>query len=207
MGYRAFTIAELKSRFGVRFEEGRPLFADVPPLPASDFLKTTLAENIPLALAISTEKARSEMIIAPILLEVRRRAGVPLSFFSGTEFDVDSDQGLNGECDFLLSRSSEQLTVEAPVVAMIVNAKNDNIKSGLPECVAQLIAAQLFNRSRDRECVPIFGAVTTGSSWQFLRLNSDVVSIDGIEFYITEVDRILGVFVTMTRAADSPIGG
>src|SRR4051794_32757832 len=124
---REFSLDELKQRFGLRVAEGPDVFADTPPAEATPRLRETLAENLPLALAISTEKARSELIIAPILVELRRQFGRKISLFSGVEFIVDEAQGLNGVCDFLLSLSPEQLTIESPVVA-VVEAKNENMK-------------------------------------------------------------------------------
>ena len=135
----------------------------------SDFLTQTLTENIPLAVAISTEKARSELIIAAVLLEARRQVQRRVSLFSGVEFTVDPSQGLNGVYDFLFSLSQEQLTIEAPVVS-VVEAKNDSLKSGLGQCMAEMVAASLFNKQKRRELPRVYGVVTTGSLWKFLQL-------------------------------------
>src|SRR4051794_10767918 len=82
MSYSDFSLELLKDRFGLRIDEGRNLFSKVEPVEITEGLATTLEETVPLALAIGTEKARSELIIAPVLLEVRRRAGVASSLFS-----------------------------------------------------------------------------------------------------------------------------
>jgi hypothetical protein len=76
---------------------------------------------------VDTEKARSEVIINPVLLEVRRILNLQISVFSGEEFNVDVSVGLNGVCDFLISRSPEQLTVEAPAI-VVVEAKKSDLK-------------------------------------------------------------------------------
>jgi hypothetical protein len=81
-----------------------------------------------VALAINTEKARSEFIIAPVLLELRRLVGDRLGLFSGVPLEGDAARGLNGICDFLLTTSGRQLVVTTPVVA-IIEAKNDNLLS------------------------------------------------------------------------------
>jgi hypothetical protein len=107
------------------------------------FLKY-LQNNIPLAQAISTKKAKSEMIIAPVLIEVRRLLDNKISLFSGIDFNVDIEQGLNRFCDFLISLSSQQLYVKSPIVAL-VEAKNDNLKQGLAQCIAEMIAANKLN--------------------------------------------------------------
>lgn len=86
MTYSDFTLSKFKKSFSIRIDEETYLCADIKPLQASDKLKNSLEETTELALAINTEKARSEMIITPILLEVRRRANYPISLFSGTDF-------------------------------------------------------------------------------------------------------------------------
>src|SRR5262249_8767353 len=151
-----------------------------------------------LALAISTEKARSEMIIAPVLIEVRRQCEHQVSLFSGIELNVDPERGLKGVCDFLLSRSAEQLTLEAPVVA-VVEAKNENMRQGIGQCIAEMLAAQVFNRQRKQELPTVYGVVTTGSNWRFLILRDKVVVADLTEYFIREVDRIVGILVGMLR--------
>src|SRR5947209_11638218 len=169
MAYNDFTLEALKRQFGLRTAEGSDLFGRVPPATVSDLLRETLRENVPLALDISTEKARSELIVAPVLMETRRQLGHRISLFSGVEFNVDVEQGLRGVCDFLLSLSPEQLAIEAPVVT-IVEAKNENVKQGIVQCVAEMLAAQRFNEDRGNAIASIFGAVTTCSNWTFLRL-------------------------------------
>jgi hypothetical protein len=88
-----------------------------------------------MALAVGTEKARAELLIAPILLEVHGQLQQRFSLFSGIEFNVDVERGLWGVCDYLLSLSPIQLTIEAPAVA-VVEAKNENIKQDINQCVA-----------------------------------------------------------------------
>lgn len=65
-----------------------------------------------------------------MLLEVWRQANGQVSMFSGREFNVDDEKGLVGYCDYILSRSKEQLTINAPVI-LITEAKNENIKAAL----------------------------------------------------------------------------
>jgi hypothetical protein len=198
MPYSEFTIDDIKSKFQLRISETEEVFASVPPVAVSDFLTRMLAENIPLATAVSTEKARSELIIAPVLLEARRQVNRQASLFSGVEFTVDQSRGLSGVCDYLMSLSPEQLTIEVPVVA-VVEAKNDNLKSGLGQCMAEMVAARLFNQKRGREVPRVHGVVTTGSLWKFLRLEGDVISLDPREYPITELDRVVGVLVSLIQ--------
>ncbi len=198
MSYSDFSIDDVKERFHLVFEEGQNLFASVSEIEVSSHLRESLAEGAPLALAISTEKARSELIIAPILVEARRQMNHRASIFSGIDFTVEPAQGLRGVCDFLLGRSPEQLTLEAPVVA-VVEAKKEDIVAGIGQCVAQMVAVRLFNQRKGREVPAVYGAVTTGTNWKFLRLAGDTAFVDFADYYIIEVGRIVGIIVAMLR--------
>jgi hypothetical protein len=195
MAYSDFKLSELIKTFGLILSETVDLFADVEEVECSDNLAFNLKDSIPLAVAIGTEKARSEMIIAPILLEMKRRLNHQISLFSGTDFNVDFEQGLNGTCDFIISLSPEQLFISAPVITL-VEAKNDNIKSGLGQCVAEMIAAQLFNEREGNEIKLIYGVVTTGELWKFLKLEGKVVSIDLSNYPVVNANKILGILLS-----------
>lgn len=97
-----------------------------------------------MATAINTEKVRSELIIAPVLVEVRRQTQNRISLFSGSAFDVDQASGVTGCCDFILSASREQLEINAPVVT-VVGAKKEDLIGGIGQCIASMVAAQIFN--------------------------------------------------------------
>ena len=196
MAYSDFTLREVIKRFSLTPDESRDLFGNVAPVPASAFLQTTLADSGPLALALSTEKARSEFLIAPILLEVRRVSERQISLFSGQDFSVEPSEGLAGVCDFLFSRSPEQYLIQSPIM-MVVEAKNENFKTGIGQCVAEMIAAQRFNE-REENAVPIiYGAVTTGDIWKFLQLEGTAVGLDSKVYYFDRLDAILGVLLHM----------
>jgi hypothetical protein len=195
MAYSDFTLQMLKKDFGLQVDEQPDLFASVTPVAGSDLLTTTLQETVQLAIAINTEKARSEMIITPVLLEVRRRSKGQISLFSGAEFNVDHEKGLVGYCDYILCRSKEQLTINAPVI-LITEAKNENIKAGLGQCIAGMVAAQSFNQREGEMMQTIHGAVTTGEIWKFLKLTDMTVSIDLTDYYISpDLNKILGILI------------
>lgn len=192
MAYSDFKLIEVIDSFGLVIHESSGLFANIQEQDCSELLSTILKENVDLAVAISSEKARSEMIISPILLEIRRKFNYEISLFSGVDFTVDSQRGLNGFCDFILSLSSEQLLVRSPVV-VLVESKNENLRSGLAQCIAEMVAAQLFNERGGNQIKAIYGAVTIGTIWQFLKLEGNVVSIDLSEYYIKDIKKILGI--------------
>jgi hypothetical protein len=192
MAYSDFKLSELIKTFGLTISESSGLFANVPEVDYSDILATLLQENVDLAVSINTKKARSEMIIAPILLELRRKFNYQIGLFSGVDFNVDNQRGLNGFCDFIISLSKEQLLVRAPVIT-IVESKNENLNIGLGQCVAEMIAAQLFNQNEENEIPIIYGAVTIGTIWQFLKLEEKTIFIDLSQYYIKDIKKILGI--------------
>lgn len=195
MPYSNFTLRQVEKDFHLEIEEKIDLFAHVQAIAPSDDLKRILTENIPLALAINTEKARSEFLIAPILLELRRRSPTPISLFSGTEFSISPEQGLSGYCDYLISLSKQQLMISAPVIA-IVEAKNEDIKSGLGQCIAEMVAAQLFNELENNDIDTIYGIVTSGEIWKFLQISKQNVAIDLTDYYINNIDKIIGILLS-----------
>jgi len=194
MAYSDFSLAKVKNDFGLTLDESRNLFAETKPVLPSEALTNLLIDYIPLATSISTEKARSEFLIAPILAEVRRLLKNRISLFSGKEFNVEPERGLQGFCDYIISGSQEQLFITAPVIT-IFEGKKEAVIGGLGQGVAAMIAAQRFNQNQGNEVERIYGSVTTGTNWRFLILEATTVSIDPIEYYIKEVDKILGILL------------
>ena len=127
------TLDTLLQQFGLRQQAGH--FAGAAAATVSVRLREALDDGLPLASAIGTERARSEFVIAPVLDEVRHKCLGRISLFSGVDFMVDFNRGLRDICDFLFSLSPLQSTDQAPMVA-VVEAKNDNLKSGLGQCAA-----------------------------------------------------------------------
>jgi len=199
MPYSAFSFNKAKTDFNLTIIEDQDLFINVDIVPRTEYLDMTLSEHLPLVTAINTEKARSELIIMPIMIEVRRYFKNQISIFSGSEFNVDAQQGLEGRCDFILSRSPEQYDITSPVMT-IVEAKNESIKSGLGQCIATMIAAQLFNQRQGTVTDEIYGAVTTGTDWKFLKLCDRTIYIDKNDYFIKEVDKILGILTMSLRS-------
>jgi hypothetical protein len=200
MAYSDFKLDELIKKFELTLREQSDLFGDVTEVLPSDYLVLTLKQNVNLAVAINTEKARSEMIIAPVLLEVKQRFADRVSLFSGVDFTVDSIQGLSGVCDFLVSCSPEQLFVRAPVLTL-VEAKNENLKSGFAQCIAEMLAAQLFNQRENNVIEVIYGVVTIGTLWRFLKLSGSTIELDLTEYFIKDIDKILGILFSMVNPA------
>ena len=192
MGYSDFTLAELRRRFGVELAYSPGLFDDAPesdPTPAVEYV---LEHYMPFALNMNTEKARSELIVAPILMELTLSRPGPLALFSGSTFEVDAAAGLTGRCDYIIARSPRPFELQAPAI-IVVEAKNENLIAGIPQCLAGMVAAQRLN-ARDAANGPVFGAVTTGTAWRFLRLDGANARIDDAEIPVQQIRKIFGIF-------------
>nr|VFK25515.1 MAG: hypothetical protein BECKLPF1236A_GA0070988_104771 [Candidatus Kentron sp. LPFa]VFK36175.1 MAG: hypothetical protein BECKLPF1236C_GA0070990_105051 [Candidatus Kentron sp. LPFa] len=198
MAYSEFSIKMVKEEFGLGIVEHKDLFSGIEPAQIDEYIKGKLEENVPLALAINTEKARSEFIIAFVLLELRSSLKNRISLFSGIDFEVDREKRLTGFCYFIISLSSEQFFLTTPVV-MVVEAKNENIIAGLGQCLAEMIASRLFNESEKNGVETIYGVVTTGSVWRFLKLTGNTAFIDKREYHIDAIDRIMGILAAMVN--------
>lgn len=199
MPYSQFTtITKVKEAFNLTTLEGIRFLPEIAPLQPSNTLAATLEETLPLAVATGSEKARSELIISPVLVEVRRLVGRQISLFSGEDFNVDESLALNGRCDFLISRSSEQLAIEAPAI-IIVEAKQADLKTGIGQCVAEMVAAQKFNEDKQKPLPSVYGSVSNGLQWQFLKLSRTEVTIDFNIYPLPPVEQILGFLVWMLQ--------
>lgn len=192
MAYSDFSVTQVKNAFELTARSAS-LFADVEALAPSEWLKETLRYSLKLALSSANEKARSEFILAPILIELERRNENTLSIYSGKNLDVDAQSGLRGECDFILSKGNNPLTIQTPIISL-VEAKKSDIDLGLGQCIAQMVGAQKFNQMEGNEIPIVYGCVTTGEDWQFLSLEGSLVTVDSRRYYINELERVLGIF-------------
>lgn len=205
MSYRNFnSLSKAIKAFDLTLVQSANAFGDTTPVKPSLGLDLILDRQLPLAQAMNSEKARSELVITPIMLEVLAQVSDHAAYFSGVSLNVDESAGLNGECDFVFSGDPNQFELTAPILT-IVEAKNLDIKSGLGQCAAQMVAAQLFNgwnglsslTSSDRW---IYGAVTTGDAWRFLRLADTQLTIDLTQYAVpTQIDRVLGILLGSFR--------
>lgn len=189
MAYSDFkTISQVKTSFDLNINLVN-LFTAIELVELSEYLKITLKRNLKVAFDNDTEKARSELIIAPILIEMREIFNSKVSLFSGKDFNVDPTKGLNGFCDYIVSASEFTLEIEAPVIT-IVEAKNESTNVGLGQCIAEMVAAQKFNQARGSVLENIYGAVTTGRVWRFLKICTQTVLIDNEELVLEDAEYI-----------------
>ena len=196
MTYSNFSLESVVTEFQLEKIESAGIFSEIEPVTPSAELTAMLQRKVPLAISIGTEKARSELIVADVLVELREQFDHGISMFSGIDFNVDAESGLTGVCDFLISLSPGQLFLEAPVI-VLAEAKNAEPKLGLGQCVAEMIAAQRFNAEKGNPIPCVYGAATSGTEWQFLKLEKQKLDIDIADYQIAECDKILGILSSM----------
>ena len=198
MAYSNFTLDAALEAFDLEEVDAAGIFAASEPVKPSELLTSVLARNIPLALAVGTEKVKSELIVANVLVELREQLEHRVSFFSGIEFNVDADAGLTGVCDFMISLSPRQFSLKAPII-ILVEAKKDDMLVGVGQCVAEMVAAQRFNAEEGNDIAHIYGTITSGIDWIFLKLDGKQLYIDMAPYQIAQCDKILGILASMVE--------
>ena len=198
MPYSSFTLDTVEETFQLEERGAAGIFAASEPVEPSAELANALAKKAPLAKAIGTEKAKSELIVADILVELREHFERRISLFSGIEFNVDAANDLSGICDFVISLSPGQFSLKAPVIVLVA-AKRDSLTDGLGQCVAEMVAAQRFNAEQGNDIPCVYGAITSGTEWLFLKLEGQTLSIDMATYHISQCDKVLGILVSMVE--------
>src|SRR5262245_10742198 len=141
MPYTDFSLETVSSVLGVTAEPA-DLFSALPPVPVPVWLRELLDRG--LRQVLLSEKARSEFLVVPVLLACQELSPEALAIYSGQRLDVDPDRGLIGECDFILAATPPVPGLRAPLVT-IVEAKRNEVESGVWQCVAQMVGARPFN--------------------------------------------------------------
>jgi hypothetical protein len=187
--YSDYTLEHLEEICGIS-NALVPLSFNAPPLEPSPSLLEGLEKG--KLFPFNSEKAKSEFIIAPILVEIAWRNGGRFRCFSGNSLDVDKERSLRGRCDFVLSKSMSA-HISAPIIA-IFEAKDDNVDSErwFGQCGAEMLAARIFNEDRNEPIHIIHGAVTNGMAWRFLRLEGALLTIDTDLYTTDNLPRLLG---------------
>ncbi len=198
MAYSNFTLETVRENFQLESVQSLGVFSDIAPVSPRDHFISDLAKKVSVASAVNTEKARSELIVADVLFELLEYFNQRISLFSGIEFNVDVEEGLTGVCDFLISKSPDQLSLEAPVI-ILVEAKKEDLTAGLGQCVAEMLAAQRFNAEKGNDIPIIYGTTTSGTDWRFLKLEGLKLHIDTAAYQIVQYDKILGILSSMVE--------
>jgi hypothetical protein len=186
--YRYYKLADLATVCGIDKVDAPKMLEPVQNITISDFLQTTIDRNIQLPM--KNEKAKSELLVMPILSEVwyLNKNFKPLS---GLTFNVDTQKGLKGVADFLISNNPNAQELESPIMC-VFEAKNDAIEDWYGQCGAEMYAARIFNERAGNNIKTIYGAVTNGIAWQFLKLEGQSLFIDSQRYGTANLPQLLG---------------
>lgn len=189
MAYSDYTLLQLETTFGIKNQMVR-LFSNVAAVEPSAWLLNAL--QLAGELPVRSEKAKSELIVMPILLELRNKNDKYFTIYSGDNLNIDDK--LKGECDFILSKDTQSFDVNFPII-QIVEAKKNDIEIGIPQCAAQMLGAKMYNEKRgNTNFDTVYGCVTTGDDWIFMCLKQDKILIDTRKYYLGNLSELLGVF-------------
>ena len=183
--FSQITQTELENEFGISIVGGRFL-PKVEPWIIPSWLEHTLAYRRNSFATMRTEKSISEALIAPILMAVEEKFRDKITIFSGEPLITED---LAGVCDFLITKVPIAISPRESYF-VLVEAKRQDLFSGIPQCVAEMYAAQILNENDDT----VYGCVSIGVQWIFIKLEGKIATTDPTIFTITEVDKILGVF-------------
>jgi hypothetical protein len=202
MAFADFSLESAIERFELTLPPRADLFAQVGEVEIPPVLREVVLERwAPQALEVNTEKARSELIIAPILMEAMHLAGHDFGVYSGVSLDVDRERGLVGRCDFLIGRRSGPFLLGSPLLA-VVEAKNEDIPGHLGQCVAEMVAMRILNERKGHPIPVVHGAVTTGIEWLFLQLEGPAVTFDIRERFLDDAGRILAYLAAIGNVSE-----
>ena len=179
------TQTELEKEFGINVVGGRFL-PQIEHWSVPSWLAHTLAYRRKSFATMRSEKAISESLIAPVLMAVEEKYRDKITIFSGEPLITEE---LSGICDFLITKVPIAISPKSGYFVLVESKKQD-LFSGIPQCVAEMYAAQILNGNDDT----VYGCVSIGIEWLFIKLEGKVATIDPTIFTITEVDKILSVF-------------
>ncbi len=119
-------------------------------------LKARIKKSLPY-ISLSSEIARRELLIAPILIELIGVVHANLRI----EYNLYVSEYLKGTLDYYIYSQKKILVIEA---------KNADLARGFTQLAVELIA---LDKYLDSEQNLLFGAVSTGDIWQFGKLDRE----------------------------------
>jgi len=177
------SLAQAQQEFQIRYQEDDfvpALRMDVPAVFLNEF-----AFNLTVMDAFSSEAARCELVIFPVIREIYKRYSHKAALWVQKPFAVDGT--LNGTPDYMLSRKSDlgKTILDTPLV-LLVEAKRNDFEQGWGQCLAEMVAANRLNDSP----LPVYGIVTDGKLWEFGRLHHQVFTKNLAGYTITDLEKL-----------------
>ncbi len=190
MAYCDFTLEDLETKHGLvtRF---KPLFAAISPVQPSDLLLQQLAfsEHFPLR----SEKIKSESLIFPVLGFIKIANESFVQLFSGENLLASKKDKLNGEVDYIWVGKPDALELQKPIISLC-EAKKGSIEDSLAQCAAQMYGARVYNQKKKNNIDDIYGCVSSGVDWQFMKLEGQTIWKDTKTYTLSNLPELLGVW-------------
>lgn len=187
--YSQVTFENLRDELGITVER-RAFLPALTPLALPGWLKEYLAVNQLSPALAKSEKAVSEMLIAPVLSAVKQYNADKISLFSGEALAGHNSLGV---CDFIIAANPNAYLPEPPIM-VLVEAKKQDLYGGIPQCIAEMQAAQHVNEQAGRPAAAMYGCVTIGSEWLFLQLLGQKALTEPTVLYYPQLELVLGAF-------------
>jgi hypothetical protein len=188
------TISQVQTEYQIKYDEVRFIEKNVIPI-ATQFIDE-IEFNIKTLDVFSSEAARCELIILPLLREVYKKVSLKLSLW--VKKSINCDAILNGTPDYIVSKRSQlgKTVLEYPLL-IVTEAKKNDFEQGWAQCLAELLASQKLN---DNTQLPVYGIVTDGKYWEFGVLianrfskNTESLSIDDLPELLGGLDYIFAL--------------
>lgn len=126
-------------------------------------LRQRIEDTLP-HISLTSEMARREMLISPIVIEIIRMTGADLNI----EYPIEVSSQLKGELDYYLFKEGSLLIIEA---------KQADLTRGFTQLAVELIALHCWLAQEENQAPILTGAVTTGDIWQFGQYNPKIQEI------------------------------
>ena len=115
--------------------------------------------------------------------------------------NIESIPELNGNPDFILSNKPNLVEIEAPIFCLM-ESKNKSPDEGFAQCAAEMYAARIFNQEMNDPHHTIYGAVTNGFDWIFMKLEGNMLHIDAERYYLNDVATVLSILQWIVNASN-----
>jgi hypothetical protein len=153
-------------------------------------LKLRIEESLP-RLSLTSEMARREFLIAPVLTDLLHYTQATLN----VEYPVAVSNQLKGSVDYLLQNHQTFLVIEA---------KNEDLERGFVQLSIELIALDQWIES---DQTILYGAISTGNIWQFGRFDRQSRAItQDLDLYRVpaDLDELLRILISILEFEQSP---
>lgn len=184
-------IEDITEALGYKYQKQRlvlPRTSEVFPWEAS--LHARIDATLPLV-SFTSETARREFLIAPVLLEVALHLKARLR----SEYPLAISEQLRGSLDYFLLTD---------MGFMVVEAKNADMERGFAQLAAEMAALDKWTKSADRY---LYGAVSIGDSWRFgvVDRQAKTLTQDVTLYYVPQgLNDLLAVLVAIVRGNAEP---